>query len=619
MNATRSTVVSILILRRIGKYSPAQMGALSSLYKHFQAGTMDFVQLMNIDFAESMRCQCAHPYRNLTWDGTTISCQTRNLCIVQPWGAAADESQLTYGSTFADRLLVRSVHLRRLLRNFCRKQPKGGASLVRPGLTLAEYTHLTAELGSRAVDLACLARVVEAAARPVRVSGAAAQTAGRSAADAAAAADERQVCADWARPLLQSLGSDAPACTLVRPGGMCVLQHFVAHRTWASADDAVAAARTLPLLWAVCKHVEASPATADASEGLSPHPLTALGDAVSGLLRNIMEVRYQPAWSLCRLGDSSTWAATSSNSCTRPFFSREPSWPMIMLLVFMHAYSPQPACRAGLWRHHLVGVASLCMHLELDSVHTAIIQAISCTKPARTVCLELCSQTRSMSMCRAHDCMHRCGSVLHAAAYSLHESAVLSLAWSVLRTVGIRASAHAQTSDRHKGPSRSTSANLMQPYGSCRQQRLRTCQLSNLSHGFRSRSRAQAKPPPARATCRLRVMTLASGAKTRRCTRQLCAAGRCCTRQTSLGVHSEGCACTLRTQRTTRPAVRVEGMRRQVRLRAPSISTRRRSSALASWYVSLSWQQSTLEHTSLIVSALAPFSKACFAGYASQF
>jgi hypothetical protein len=57
--------------------------ALSSVYSHFQAATMDFAQLMRIDFAQAMRCGCEQP-QNLTMDGTTISCQTANLCIINP-------------------------------------------------------------------------------------------------------------------------------------------------------------------------------------------------------------------------------------------------------------------------------------------------------------------------------------------------------------------------------------------------------------------------------------------------------------------------------------------------------------------------------------------------------
>jgi hypothetical protein len=51
-------------------------------------------QLMGTDFAQAMRCGCEQPYQNLTMDGTTISCQTANLCIINPRctcrGEAAD-------------------------------------------------------------------------------------------------------------------------------------------------------------------------------------------------------------------------------------------------------------------------------------------------------------------------------------------------------------------------------------------------------------------------------------------------------------------------------------------------------------------------------------------------
>lgn len=243
------------------------MGALQSMYKHFQAATMDFVQLMRINFPESMRCECDVPYRNLTWDGTTISCQTHNLCIVQPWGAPEDESVLTYGSTFSDRLLISDLHVRRQLRVFSREPPARGP--LPEGVGLIEGDRECLEAGLTRSGLACVATVVSAAAH----------NAGES--------EDVQTCQAWARPLLQALSSDAPACTLVRPAAKEILQHFVAHRSWASAAAAAQAASSLPLLWAICKRIEIDPSTPEA-EGSEDASLV---DAVVTLLQKIQEVR----------------------------------------------------------------------------------------------------------------------------------------------------------------------------------------------------------------------------------------------------------------------------------------------------------------------------------------
>jgi hypothetical protein len=98
-----------VIACRLGKFSNAQLAALSSVYTHFQAASMDFAQLMNIDYAKAMRCECEVPYQDLTADGTTISCQAANICIINPWCVPLEEKQLTRDSTFAQRILVHSA------------------------------------------------------------------------------------------------------------------------------------------------------------------------------------------------------------------------------------------------------------------------------------------------------------------------------------------------------------------------------------------------------------------------------------------------------------------------------------------------------------------------------
>ena len=65
--------------------TPTQLSALNiNLHKHFQGATMDFVQLMGIDFAAAMECSCAVPSWQLTADGITVSCQSSSLHVMAP-------------------------------------------------------------------------------------------------------------------------------------------------------------------------------------------------------------------------------------------------------------------------------------------------------------------------------------------------------------------------------------------------------------------------------------------------------------------------------------------------------------------------------------------------------
>jgi hypothetical protein len=254
--------------RRLGKFSLAQLGALSSVYSHFQAATMDFVQLMGIDFAQAMRCGCEQPYQNLTMDGTTISCQTANLCIINPWCVPVEEKQLVHGSTFAQRILVPNARARQLLRDFARVQWSKGKRTG--GVDLDELTEALCQL-----DLACLAEIVRAAALPVPLPD--------------AADGPGYFSSEWASTLVKALGSDAPACTIVPPAARHLVEHLIAHSTWGPtlhhATDAITA---VPLLLEPTKrmlmhdHAEEHGAL-DMPQGLADH--------YKSLLRKLLEVR----------------------------------------------------------------------------------------------------------------------------------------------------------------------------------------------------------------------------------------------------------------------------------------------------------------------------------------
>lgn len=109
----------------LGKYTPAQLSALSMLYKHFQTATMDFVQLMRIDLSAAMRCDCEHPFTNLVADGITVSCQTRDLHIAAPFAPSADDSTLVWGSKFPSRIFIADKKVRASLRVFAQEGSAG--------------------------------------------------------------------------------------------------------------------------------------------------------------------------------------------------------------------------------------------------------------------------------------------------------------------------------------------------------------------------------------------------------------------------------------------------------------------------------------------------------------
>lgn len=187
---------------RLGKFSAAELRALASVYTHFQAASMDFLQLAGLDYGKSLTCECEGPCQAVTADGTTISCQAANLCQYAPWMVDLEEDQLTHGSAFAQRILVRSARARELLRDFARKQ--GG------GVDLDELTNLLCEAGLR-----CLAEVVSAAASPLPN-----------------AADSLHVCRAWARS-----HAGRPRTSTIHLCRLSIHQHLPSEYQWGVSDS----------------------------------------------------------------------------------------------------------------------------------------------------------------------------------------------------------------------------------------------------------------------------------------------------------------------------------------------------------------------------------------------
>lgn len=249
---------------RLGSFTQGELGALASLYKHFQTASMDFIDLFGIDFGTEMQCKCERPCLDITLDGTTVSCQSSNIHMYTPWAAAPDCDELQWGSKFGDRLYISAPKCRLQLRSF--------ASSGRTGITHSDYDDLLDSLAT--LDATDLCAIVEAAAQELD--------------------SERglfYMCRSWAHEILHSLGSDAAACVLIRPTAKRLVQQFIKHGAcdWGSPADELLAHSYLPMLWKLCHHASCrrSRAGADPAADLFPQ-------RVCGFLTSLLKVRSIP-------------------------------------------------------------------------------------------------------------------------------------------------------------------------------------------------------------------------------------------------------------------------------------------------------------------------------------
>lgn len=240
---------------RLPTHPRSQLDALAMVYKHFQQASMDFVQLMDIDFSAQLRCQCDDPLQHLVADGITVSCQLSNLCMAAPFAALSSDTHHQWGSQFRDRIYVANTKSRKLLRRF-----SGLQTSPEHGLPQDEFAVLVDKLRRQGQgDLAC---VVEAASL----------------------AGDSVTCQGWAQLFLQCLGSDAPACVLIRPGLAHLVRYFIEHRKWPSGTDHQRASLQLPGVWELCLQARAS------GDCASPEQASLL-DHVVNLLRDLLRVR----------------------------------------------------------------------------------------------------------------------------------------------------------------------------------------------------------------------------------------------------------------------------------------------------------------------------------------
>lgn len=236
-----------------GTHTEAQVSALSLLYTHFQQATMDFVQLMAIDFSAALRCTCANPFSDIIADGITVSCQVSHLNLAAPYAAPSEDTELVRGSKFADRVYVNEPKARPLLRTLSAVVNK-----IMPRLSAIEYAELRSLLADKHEHLSAFLTLC---------------------------CDE---CDDdgsyaprpWARCFLRALGSDAPACIIIRVAEKPLVEHFVQHRRWREGDE-TAALLSLPVLWEVALH-----ATTTASRDAT------LLDSVVGMFDGLLKVCF---------------------------------------------------------------------------------------------------------------------------------------------------------------------------------------------------------------------------------------------------------------------------------------------------------------------------------------
>lgn len=100
----------------------------------FEQTSFDFIQLQHLDYAAALSCE--HGAQRLTADGITIGFHTRLACFQKPY-AAPNDSSITLGSLFKERIFVLDHELRTKLMQYASSR-----SSPSPGLTEASLLEL---------------------------------------------------------------------------------------------------------------------------------------------------------------------------------------------------------------------------------------------------------------------------------------------------------------------------------------------------------------------------------------------------------------------------------------------------------------------------------------------
>jgi hypothetical protein len=163
---------------------------------HFREATMDFECLWKLNYDDVLQCSCDHPYETLIGDGITVSCRQSNLRLCGPWlpkqpvpGEDAVEQLL--GSKYESRFAVPVPKLRHLLRSLSSAN----------GMDAVMYEEVLEECARN--DLQTFADALNA----LRVLVA-----------------PNPVLPEWVR----ELGANSPACAIVCPCALGLLQDWLA-------------------------------------------------------------------------------------------------------------------------------------------------------------------------------------------------------------------------------------------------------------------------------------------------------------------------------------------------------------------------------------------------------
>jgi hypothetical protein len=175
------------------------LAAFQSLYRHFREATMDFECLWNLQYTELLQCRCNPQFGTLVADGITVSCRQSGLRLSGPWlprqpapGEAPMEQVL--GSAYENRFALPVPKIRAQLRVLSSAK----------GMEAVDYDELMQNCAEH--NLQAFANAMDA----IRVQPA-----------------PNPIMPEWARGFIRELGANSPACAIVRPAALELVQRWL--------------------------------------------------------------------------------------------------------------------------------------------------------------------------------------------------------------------------------------------------------------------------------------------------------------------------------------------------------------------------------------------------------
>jgi hypothetical protein len=187
-----------------------QQTALHSLYRHFEAAVMDFVDLQDLPYAHVLRCKCAVGHQYLSADALMVCCKRQALCVCGPWlkeqpGTGEPLVEAHFPSEYADCFAILHTQLRQDLRAATAASGCDNNDVVAPQQECAE---LEASNKLRGIATA-LTTIVDG-------NGLITRTAAGS-----------QVFNENARKFLRELSANSPACAIAHASDLAPLQRWM--------------------------------------------------------------------------------------------------------------------------------------------------------------------------------------------------------------------------------------------------------------------------------------------------------------------------------------------------------------------------------------------------------